>query len=176
MATFVSLSCPSCGGKLQVTNDIDRFACGYCGQEHTVNRSGGMVLLKPVLEELRLVQIGVDKTAAELAIQRIQGEINAIDEQIGNLPRPKFIPAYKKMELSLQQRVAYGLNPMSKKELDRERQKIEIARREFEQNKESLMKEHEDSLRSREQKIALLEQQKAGLQLELAKCLKIVKD
>ncbi len=68
MADFVTLSCPSCGGKLQVTNDIDRFACGYCGQEHAVNRSGGMVFLKPVVDELRKVQSGVDKTAAEMAI------------------------------------------------------------------------------------------------------------
>ncbi|MFL7795121.1 MAG: hypothetical protein AB8I69_23480 [Anaerolineae bacterium] len=27
----ITLTCPSCGGKLQVTNDIDRFACTHCG-------------------------------------------------------------------------------------------------------------------------------------------------
>ncbi len=82
MADFVSLSCPSCGGKLQITNDIDRFACGYCGQEHTVNRSGGMVFLKPVVEGLRQVQTGVDKTAAELALKRLVTESAGINAEI----------------------------------------------------------------------------------------------
>jgi len=40
MADFVSLTCPSCNGKLQIGKDLDRFACGYCGTEFVVNRGG----------------------------------------------------------------------------------------------------------------------------------------
>jgi hypothetical protein len=41
MADFVSLTCPSCNGKLQIAKDLERFACGYCGTEFAVNRGGG---------------------------------------------------------------------------------------------------------------------------------------
>ncbi len=30
MADFVSLTCPSCNGKLQIGKDLERFACGCC--------------------------------------------------------------------------------------------------------------------------------------------------
>lgn len=36
MPDFVTLSCPTCGGQLQITKDIERFACGHCGNEHIV--------------------------------------------------------------------------------------------------------------------------------------------
>lgn len=36
MADFVSLTCPSCNGKLQIGQELDRFACGYCGTEFVV--------------------------------------------------------------------------------------------------------------------------------------------
>jgi ribosomal protein S27E len=49
MPDFITLSCPSCGHKLQITDDIDRFACAECGNEHIVIRSGGVVALKPVM-------------------------------------------------------------------------------------------------------------------------------
>ena len=51
MPDFITLSCPSCGNKLQITEDIDRVACAACGKEHMVNRSGGVVTLKPVLDD-----------------------------------------------------------------------------------------------------------------------------
>jgi hypothetical protein len=75
MSAFVTLTCPSCGGKLQITNDIDRFACGHCGNEHVVKRSGGIVALAPVVEGLAKVQMGVDKTASELAMVRLTKEL-----------------------------------------------------------------------------------------------------
>jgi DNA-directed RNA polymerase subunit RPC12/RpoP len=79
MSDFVTLTCPSCGGKLQITKDIDRFACGHCGSEHVVKRAGGIVALAPVVEGLAKVQAGTDKTAAELAIVRLTQEIAALE-------------------------------------------------------------------------------------------------
>jgi predicted RNA-binding Zn-ribbon protein involved in translation (DUF1610 family)/ribosomal protein L40E len=52
MADFLTLSCPSCGNKLQITNDIDRFVCAACGNEHIVNRSGGVITLKTIIEDI----------------------------------------------------------------------------------------------------------------------------
>jgi hypothetical protein len=79
MSDFVTLTCPSCGGKLQITNDIDRFACGHCGNEHVVKRGGGIVALSPVVEGLAKVQAGTDKTASELAIVRLTQEIASLE-------------------------------------------------------------------------------------------------
>ncbi len=56
MADFVSLTCPSCNGKLQIGKDLDRFACGYCGLEFIVNRDCGIVSLYPIVEGLKRVE------------------------------------------------------------------------------------------------------------------------
>jgi len=82
MPDFVSLTCPSCGGKLEITDDIDRFACGHCGNEHVVRRGGGIIALSPVAEGLKRVQVGVDKTASELAIRRLENEIEDLERSL----------------------------------------------------------------------------------------------
>jgi hypothetical protein len=108
MADYITLSCPSCGHKLQITEDLDRFACSACGNEHIVNRSGGIVSLKPVIESIQRLQVGVDKTAAELAIVRLRNEISQLGAPIehsevvrllsGNVLRMiLFMQAYEKM-------------------------------------------------------------------------------
>lgn len=81
MSDFISLTCPSCSGQLRITADIERFACVYCGTEHIVKRGGGMVSLAPVVQGLAKVQAGVDRTAAELAIQRLTGDVAELKRQ-----------------------------------------------------------------------------------------------
>lgn len=85
MTDYITLSCPSCGGKLEITQDIERFACAHCGQEHIVKRGGGIVSLSPLVEGLKKVGIGVDKTAAELALERIPKELEALIAEKDNL-------------------------------------------------------------------------------------------
>src|SRR2546422_388213 len=80
MVDFVSLSCKSCGGRLQVSTKADRFACGYCGTELLVERTGGTVSLRVVEESLAKISVGTDKTAAELAIQRLTKELNQVQQ------------------------------------------------------------------------------------------------
>ncbi|RIK35570.1 MAG: hypothetical protein DCC55_29900 [Chloroflexi bacterium] len=77
---FVTLACPSCGGTLQITKEIDRFACSYCGNEHLVRREGGLVYLAPIAEDIRHIRGGVDKTAAELAVARLTKEAAALEQ------------------------------------------------------------------------------------------------
>jgi hypothetical protein len=78
MTDFVTLSCPSCGGKLEITQDIERFACAHCGREHIVKRSGGVVSLSPIVDAVKEVKVSVDKTNAELAIVRLEKEIGEL--------------------------------------------------------------------------------------------------
>ena len=82
MTDFVSLTCPSCGGRLKITNDIERFACAYCGSEHIVKRGEGVISLSPVVEGLDKIRSGVDKTASELAIVRLQREIAELEPRV----------------------------------------------------------------------------------------------
>jgi DNA-directed RNA polymerase subunit RPC12/RpoP len=72
---FINLNCAHCGGKLEVYDDMERFVCGYCGSEMIVQRRGGTVALRAITEAIKQVQVGTDKTAAELAIVRYEKEL-----------------------------------------------------------------------------------------------------
>jgi len=72
---IVSLNCTNCGGVLEIHGDMDRFACGYCGSAQIVERRGGTVALRLMVDAVARVQVGTDKTAAELAIVRLEREI-----------------------------------------------------------------------------------------------------
>lgn len=78
MSDQITLTCPSCGGKLLITPEINRFACSHCGNEHIVQRGIGTISLKPIIEGIKDVQQGVDKTASELAIKRLEKEIASL--------------------------------------------------------------------------------------------------
>lgn len=52
----------------------------HCGTEFVVNRGGGIVSLSPVVEGLKRVKRGADKTAAELAIARLRKDIDEMAE------------------------------------------------------------------------------------------------
>ncbi|MGE5569297.1 MAG: hypothetical protein ACM3S5_09705 [Rhodospirillales bacterium] len=71
---FVPLNCSNCGAKLDIYDDMDHFACGYCGTQLVVRRRGGTVSLRAVEQAIERVRVGTDKTAAELAIVRLEKE------------------------------------------------------------------------------------------------------
>ena len=79
MLDLISLKCPNCNSNLEIGREMDRFACGYCGAAQIVNRAGGTVSLKLIGESISKVQRGTDRTAAELAIRRLTGEMQEID-------------------------------------------------------------------------------------------------
>jgi DNA-directed RNA polymerase subunit RPC12/RpoP len=78
MGDSVTLTCPTCGGKLQITPDIDRFACTHCGNEHIVKRSEGIIAIQPLAESLTALKRATDRTASELAIRRLTEELNQL--------------------------------------------------------------------------------------------------
>ncbi len=82
MSDFVSLTCPSCGGKLEITEDIERFACAYCGIDHMVKRGGGIVTLLAVDDNIEQIRIASDRTASELAFQRLSAEVASLENKI----------------------------------------------------------------------------------------------
>ena len=79
MPDFVILTCPSCGAKLEITKDIKRFACGFCGNEHVVKRGGGIISIIPIADDTEDIKKGVNKTASDLSILRIKKEIEELE-------------------------------------------------------------------------------------------------
>lgn len=63
---MIKLSCRSCGAKLELTDDIDRFTCLHCGSEWLVNRSGGIASLKAVEDKLEDVVSATKDIVEEL--------------------------------------------------------------------------------------------------------------
>jgi len=75
---ILSLKCVNCGAGLEIKQDVSDFACGYCGIQQQVERSGGIVALKRVEEALDDVKLGTNRTASELAIARLQADIAGV--------------------------------------------------------------------------------------------------
>ena len=82
MSDFITLSCPSCGGRLDITDDVERFVCAHCGNEHIVKRSGGMIYLKKSLADMAS---SMEKNTAELALPRLKGEIAELTSKIQSI-------------------------------------------------------------------------------------------
>ena len=77
----IKLSCVSCSSNLDISQNINRLACGHCGTQQIVERSGGAIYLRGIAEAISKVQVGTDKTAAELALARISNEIEVTHYQ-----------------------------------------------------------------------------------------------
>ena len=174
MADFITLSCPTCGGKLNILDEVDRFACGYCGQEHVVNRGGGIVFLKPIVQSLQLVQSGVDRTAAELSIARIEKEIHVLDAEIAtrewSRPKKQTIEAWKA------DYIRWAIKNGSAEE--KARKDFARIRREYERNKTKFEQEwqsaYENELKNWEQEIMPLKSKRNKLFEQLEKNRNIV--
>lgn len=90
MPDFVYLTCPSCSEKLQINQDIERFACGQCGNEYLVNRSGGIITLEPVLNQPILKNLesdnsNKDRTHTEFDCKKLIKEIKILKHDKTNV-------------------------------------------------------------------------------------------
>ena len=74
-SALISLKCANCGSNLEISDNMTVFNCQYCGAKQMVNRSGGHVELSLITEAVKGIQVSGEKTASELAIQRLEKEI-----------------------------------------------------------------------------------------------------
>ena len=81
MTRVISLNCINCGANLEISEDMTSFACGHCGSQQIVERRGGTVILKPLVDAISKVQVGTDKTASEMAIQRLNKDIEDLNSK-----------------------------------------------------------------------------------------------
>ncbi len=84
---MVKLTCNCCGGKLEIIDDIERFACRHCGTEWLVNRGGGIVSLKSVEDKLEKISSSSEKTAEHSKILADEIKLKAIKEKISILEK-----------------------------------------------------------------------------------------
>ncbi len=73
---MLKLECVNCGAPLEITADMELVACGYCATSQRVKRKGGTVSLQHVETAIKAVQRGTDRTAAELALPRLERELS----------------------------------------------------------------------------------------------------
>ncbi|MDP4074451.1 hypothetical protein [Acidovorax sp. A1169] len=78
---LLTLSCANCSAPLEVAADLERFTCSYCGTAQIVERSGGVVSTRKLEAAISAVQRGTDRTAAELAMPRLNRELDELMEQ-----------------------------------------------------------------------------------------------
>lgn len=71
MSNLITLTCPSCGGRLEVTNEAERYVCAHCGNAHVVNPIKHTVTLKAQVESLTI----------EKEIRQLQDEIASLKKQ-----------------------------------------------------------------------------------------------
>jgi hypothetical protein len=81
MSEIVTLTCPSCGGKLEISPDIDRLKCVHCGQEQLILHDGNQLFIRPLQDSISLLQQATSRNASEQAIQRIKAEIQELEDQ-----------------------------------------------------------------------------------------------
>ena len=79
---LLKLNCVNCSAPLEIGDDLERFACAYCGTTQIVEHAGGVVALRRVESAIQAVQKGTEKTAAELALPRLEKELAAAQESL----------------------------------------------------------------------------------------------
>ena len=88
MPDLATLPYPLFGEKLKITNDINSFTKDQCNCEHAVLHVGGNADLPLVVGAYKKVEVGVDKVTSELAINRLQEEIDELHFKKADLTSP----------------------------------------------------------------------------------------
>jgi DNA-directed RNA polymerase subunit RPC12/RpoP len=82
MAEITKIECQNCGGKATIDISTNIFKCEYCESQFLVERTGNDISMQPMIETMGSLKTGIDKTATELAIARIQKDIDRLNEQL----------------------------------------------------------------------------------------------
>jgi len=71
MSNLITLTCPSCGGRLEVTNNTERYVCAHCGNSHIVDPG---VRAESLAKEIDLLKYNEQ-------IRQIEAKIESLMEQ-----------------------------------------------------------------------------------------------
>lgn len=68
-SNFITLTCPQCGGRLQVAPNADQAQCTQCGTSHLVSRGGGVLALQPLIHAAQQARVQSE------AVRDVTGQI-----------------------------------------------------------------------------------------------------
>jgi len=71
MADVITVSCPSCGAKLEPTQDIDSCSCVYCGNRYFVTRTGSVAHIEAVISSVGEILGEIGSTASKSATRQV---------------------------------------------------------------------------------------------------------
>jgi len=99
MDELITLTCPSCGGKLQVGKNTLVLKCQHCGIEHLVHRSGDVISLESFA---RCPKCGRnDRVEKVTSVIRSQSSVSSLIHSLSppkkpNIKYPRVIPLEKR--------------------------------------------------------------------------------
>jgi hypothetical protein len=85
VAEVFFLTCPNCGSQLDVVKTILNITCGNCQSEHVIKRSGKVVYLCTLEQELESVQNRADRAASQRMITILNQEIKDLEADLKEL-------------------------------------------------------------------------------------------
>jgi hypothetical protein len=80
-AEILSLNCPNCGGSLEIPSGLKNLVCNYCKSSLQLFQNESVTALQILSEGLDGVRNDTTKIASELALSRIQSEINSLQKE-----------------------------------------------------------------------------------------------
>ena len=84
-ADYISLTCPNCGNKLKIADDMNNFVCTHCRIEHFVKREDGAISLVSLSKSDNEENIDVEKIESKLAIPRLEREIEQFEIELSEI-------------------------------------------------------------------------------------------
>lgn len=85
MAEFSFLTCPTCGSQLEAIEDQLKLACEKCQAEHLIKKSGKIVYICTLEQELESIQIRANRANTERMILKLNQEIHELEEELKEL-------------------------------------------------------------------------------------------
>jgi hypothetical protein len=88
MSGFISLTCPSCGAKLTITDDKELFLCDYCNNEQLIDRTVHTVSHKSEVEITAQIPELMREAPSELTLSRLKQEVSDLEGVLDEIGMP----------------------------------------------------------------------------------------
>lgn len=79
---LISMTCRNCGGKLMITKNAEQIICQHCGTEFLICFNDGAISIQTIAQGIQKIEQSADKTASELALQRLKEEKDLLRRSI----------------------------------------------------------------------------------------------
>ena len=85
VSDFIMMNCPSCGGKLQVRKDVQRYFCMYCGMELLLKQNHEGIYSTVQVRDLRASAKLKEIQITVCAMNLLREQIKELEDQIRSI-------------------------------------------------------------------------------------------